>query len=308
MTQRREWGSRPIDGRDWGGSVAFDVALMAELVQRFEEACRGDDPTEKAFDDPFDDITYSSSRLFDDLEIEKSDTFDEEDTILVHDRKERERSSRRRQSSINKRRRLSIFAVAAGARSRHPRESRSTVFQNEPVFEEPEVVTDNPAESVGTTEHIMATIFSFMGEKDLLTVFSTVGTQWADWATDAHANLLVSSVRFPDTGDDDDENLAFVGNQRDPVLERSWKSLHGKFPWACYLAAGGAKTVYRAFNMAVGREEAISVMLVMRDIYEFSTSPSRVSLVCLSILRAAGILKPLKASRLSPMSLLSLHC
>ena len=216
-----------------------------------------------------------------------------------------ERSSGRRQSAANKVRRLSIFAVAAG--SRHPRESRSSVFQNEPISKEPEVATDNAAESVGTTEHIMATIFSFMGEKDLLTVLSIVCTQWADWATYAHANLLLSSVPFPDTGDDDDENSAFVGNQREPVLERSWESVHKEFPLACYLAAGGAKTVYRVFNRAVDREEAISVMLVMRDIYEFSTSPSRVSLVCLSILRAAGILKPLKASRLSPMSLLSLR-
>lgn len=261
MSQRRDWGSRPIDGRDWGGSAVYDEYLMAELIQRFEEACRGDDPAETGLGDPFDDIpSRSCSRLFDHLEIEGADTFDEFDEVLVAQRKEAERRTRRRQSSINKQRRMSIFAAAAGAKPRHPRESRSSAFQNEPIVEEEEVEGADAAEIIGKSEPFMANIFSFMSEKDLMTSASTVNTQWADWATDAHANLLLSSV--PNRANDEvsDECIIVDTKQQEPMLERTWKSLHSQFPWACYLAEGGAKTVYRAYNSAVDREEAISVM------------------------------------------------
>ena len=73
MTQQRDWGSRPIQGRDWGGSVVYDETLMAELNRRFEETCRVDDPTETALLHPFENIPRSSSSLFDDLAIDGID-------------------------------------------------------------------------------------------------------------------------------------------------------------------------------------------------------------------------------------------
>jgi len=103
----------------------------------------------------------------------------------------------------------------------------------------------------------MANVFSFMGENDLMATASTVNLQWADWATDAHVNLLRASVPSQDAvgGVDEDKTVP-----REPILERSWKFLHGRFPWACFLAKGGAKTVYRVHNAAVNGEEALSVM------------------------------------------------
>jgi len=234
---------------------------MAELIQRFEVACRGDEHVGPGLDDPFEDIPpRSCGRLFDDLEIEGADTFDEDDEALVAQRKEAERKTRRRQSSINKQRRMSIFAAAAGAKPRHPRESRSSAFQNEPIVEVEETETADAPDIVCKSELFMANIFSFMSEKDLMTVASTVNTQWADWATDAHANLLLASVPNRSNDEDSDECIIVDTKQQEPMLERTWKSLHAQFPWACYLAEGGAKTVYRAYNSVVEREEAISVM------------------------------------------------
>lgn len=235
---------------------------MEELIQRFEEMCRGDDPTDEfEGDDSFPGIPRESSKLvFDDLEIESTGEFDEDDEVLVLQRKEEERRSRKRQSNINKRRRMSLFATAAGARPRHPRESRASVFQTETIEEtDAEEAAAAPAATmVGKCEAVMANVFSFMGENDLMTKASTVNLQWADWATDAHANLLLASVASQDAdGDLDDEDETVP---REPILERSWKFLHGRFPWACFLAEGGAKKVYRVHNAAVNREEALSVM------------------------------------------------
>ena len=238
---------------------------MAELIQRFEEVCRGDDPSDEFEQDllPYNS-QKSNSKLILDLEIETGGEFDEDDEFLVQQRKEEERKSRKRQSNINKRRRMSLFATAAGTRPRHPRESRVSVFQTEIISEdetEEEEVVDY-AELVGKSEALMATIFSFMGESDLMTKASTVNTQWANWATDAHANLLLASVPSSDTDDDDDDGLDCDQGtaQRELIMERSWQFLHGRFPWACFLAEGGAKKVYRVHNLAMNREEAISVM------------------------------------------------
>ena len=76
----------------------------------------------------------------------------------------------------------------------------------------------------------------------------------ADWSTDnAHVNLVLTDT----DGDPDDEDETALQN---PYPERSWGSFHGRFPWACFLAEGGAKKVYRVHNADLDREEALSVM------------------------------------------------
>lgn len=67
---------------------------------------------------------------------------------------------------------------------------------------------------------------------------STVCNAWADWPTDAHVNLL----------------------QTKPILERSWEDVHDELTWACFLAEGGAKKVYKVYNSVAKQEEAVSVM------------------------------------------------
>lgn len=36
MVKDRGWGSRPIDGRDWGTSLSCENAMLHELTIRFE--------------------------------------------------------------------------------------------------------------------------------------------------------------------------------------------------------------------------------------------------------------------------------
>jgi hypothetical protein len=40
----------------------------------------------------------------------------------------------------------------------------------------------------------------------------------------------------------------------------SWKELHENFPWACHLADGGSKKVFRVYNQQEEEEEACAIM------------------------------------------------
>jgi len=130
------------------------------------------------------------------------------------------------------------------------------------------------AEKLGRHQELMMGIFSFMGERDLMVFGTTVNTQWSDWATDAHVDLLRKSIPLKADDDDNDgeeaeDKSAIVRiATRKTILERPWEFLHESlFPWACFLGEGGAKKVYRVYNSAANGEEAISVMYVQFSVY-----------------------------------------
>jgi hypothetical protein len=223
-TECRFWGSRPVGGRDWGASVPYSDELIGILMARFQEDCA------------------SANVRF---------TFQTEcDIAGDHSplcKKDAERIERRRRNDFKKRKRLSLFATAIGGRSSLPPNHHMTLL---PTVAASPSSSDHSKLDVTGNEKIMTNIFSFFDQEVLTTTLSSVCTAWFGWASSAHANLLVRSV----TERDDP--------QVEPPLERSWRSIHSTFPWACFLAEGGAKKVYKTFNADEQQVEAVSVMYV----------------------------------------------
>ena len=129
----------------------------------------------------------------------------------------------------------------------------------------------------------LGSILSFLREHDLLCSVSLVCSAWADAATHAHASLSLISVGcspslidgkdFAKTCcslDDDDGSLGEDGSDNQEAqleknsialsMERPWKFLLNKFPWAMFLSEGAYKRVYKVWNSSVQAEEAVSVM------------------------------------------------
>lgn len=200
---------------------------------------------------PLADLPARPSSLV--FTMEEAAPEDEEISALA--KKEEERRNRKRRSSVNKRKRMSLFASATGATALLPRQHFSLPVAD--AIREHETEDVLPAETIARSEPLMERIFAFMDESSLMTKASATCTQWSDWATDAHVSLLLASV---DVQTDEDDILSYSEQQKAPILERSWKQLHDSFPWACYLAEGGAKKVYKVHNRAVDQEEAVSVM------------------------------------------------
>lgn len=153
---------------------------------------------------------------------------------------------------------MSLFATVSGARLDLPRQqfpSRTSVLQEELCSSE---FLPSPAILCNNEEGILRHIFSFFDENHLVTTASSVCTRWSKIATEAHADLLFRSVQ--DVGH-------FETTGSDPILERRWNNLHAEFPWACFLAEGGAKRVYKAFNSITNRYEALSVMYVPNPVW-----------------------------------------
>jgi hypothetical protein len=38
MQHNRGWGSRPVDGRDWGTSYGYEKSVLDDLLAQFKEA------------------------------------------------------------------------------------------------------------------------------------------------------------------------------------------------------------------------------------------------------------------------------
>lgn len=221
------WGSRPVFGRDWGTSAMYNRALIDVMIAQFEEACDG---THDSFE--------AGSLVFD---FETKEVTDED----LLNKKEEERKEKKRRQKAKKQMRMSLFASATGTRTALPR--KTFTVPPSPVKEIAAVV--DPASILAADESIVSHIFGFFKEAEIFNVASTVCTQWTDWATNAHANLLLSSLPR------EDEVV-----RTEPPMEWSWQKLHATFPWACFLAEGGAKAVYKVHNAAVGQVEALSVM------------------------------------------------
>jgi hypothetical protein len=130
-------------------------------------------------------------------------------------------------------------------------------------------IEECPVDKVCEDANLLSRIYSFLSEQELLCRASPVCTAWADVATVSHASLMLISVgcsTFAARGngyDSDDESQSANGKLVRSVsksMERSWKFLMERFPWACYLSDGAFKRVYKVFNANLNSTEAISVM------------------------------------------------
>lgn len=154
------------------------------------------------------------------------------------------RKMKKRMNDMSKRKRISLFATATGGQAVLPTKHDYSISN-----------IDNTMDSQSIT-HLLVTckaavsrVLSFLNESDLLTKITPVCKEWSDWATLEHANHLLTNVQKLESG-----------RVSETTMERSWKYVTDRFPWACFLAEGGAKKVYKAFNSIVKMEEAVSVM------------------------------------------------
>jgi len=134
-------------------------------------------------------------------------------------------------------------------------------------------------------EAFLPRFFEYLTEKDLMCTATLVCSQWADVAAYSLAKIMLISVGCPtdiiprgrreDTVDaenvqkdaefdyDHNDIVRISDNQYQNTLkskEKSWSEMNSIFPWACFLAEGAYKKVYRVWNAKVTREEAVSVM------------------------------------------------
>lgn len=171
-----------------------------------------------------------------------------------------ERRHRKMIRDFNKKKRVSLFAPSFNSKLLPPRQS----FFSFQAFEK-ELIVDEEEESTAieiscATETVVLNVLSYLTEVELMTTTFAVSRAWAEFSTIVHVNLLVAS-----TGTES-ELISFGKNQslgNKPILERSWEFLRVRFPWACFLAEGGAKKVYKVYNASVEHEEALSVMYVL---------------------------------------------
>jgi len=203
--------------------------------------------------------------------------------IRFLDPKTDEKCLRKRRMSFEKHRRMSVFMSASQNReslllqktglfrpsAAFGRVERSFRCDEFPEFSERSGNVDEDVFSVKILdEQILASVFSFLPERELLLTTSLVNSTWAEASAVAHAKLILESLGAIDDDDehvDDDECGALVdGTLRrlapTHASERPWSYVRETFPWGRFLAEGGMKRVYRVYNAAVGAEEAVSVM------------------------------------------------
>jgi hypothetical protein len=205
-----------------------------------------------------------SQRDFD-LEVDENDLQTNFDTVFTtssnRSNEDVDRLHRKRIKNINKMKRMSLFASATNTQI-HLAVSRPSYYQI-PIEKVTETSTEkhellNLANLCGTSDKIFPTILSFLNESELLANAFPVCKQWSDCATVAYTKLLHASIH----NDAVDGNNNTVREHNLPILERTWTFLLDRFPWACFLAEGGAKKVFKVFNSSVNEEEALSVMYV----------------------------------------------
>jgi serine/threonine protein kinase len=197
-----------------------------------------------------------------------------------------EKRNRRRMGSLAKHRRVSLCAQMADSRkSLRPRKSSFAAIDREAVLlgrksilpskfglkedrlheivEDDSVVELCAVQQATSSMKILANVFSFLSEVELLMVTTPVCSFWADASAEAHANLMLVSVGCagPDITDiDDDVDVEMEPTSIALAMERPWSYLVDRFPWACFLSEGAFKRVYKVWNSAVQAEEALSVM------------------------------------------------
>lgn len=192
-------------------------------------------------------------------------TADSQDNENTTEEKEVSRKNRKRMNNASKRNRISLFAAATGAKA----SLLSKQCHVMTLHDERNVVEEKTSDALSTgrlllaseraiTERLLSAsekpishIFSFLNASDLMTKVLPVCKNWADWSSNAHANMLKCSAS------------SMNPEQPSMMSQKSWNSIHKLFPWARFLAEGGFKKVYRVFNASVGMDEAVAVMYVI---------------------------------------------
>jgi hypothetical protein len=275
MSQDRGWGCRPVAGKDWGCSMLCETTVQHELLDRLDHALRmeGTYPYIRCPYFLLNQLTfilvvasYSSvipsmnsylSLSQQDFDLEAN--CDDLQACLEVESKATELRHRKMVRDINKKKRVSLFASSFNAQLLPPRQScyPFQAFEKELAEEEEESCV---VEIACSTERVVSNVLSYLTEIELMTITFSVNRAWAEYSTIAHVNLLVASTGI-------ESELASFGKNHsvvnEPTLERPWEFLRARFPWACFLAAGGAKKVYKVYNASVEQEEALSVMYVL---------------------------------------------
>jgi serine/threonine protein kinase len=296
MKQDEGWGSRPVQGRDWGNSCTCDLNVIDALLSDFEESGRragvrdsfGSSPSNAGSTQRFARSTNLALDMEENIILEQDSQLDE--TLqLQQDDEENEKKLRRRKVSYAKHKRMSLWASTAQA-------GAPLLSQQKPLFrtmkslapvdesmrqsllhhkEFPLVnnadcqLLEDTTTATLTNEAVLSTIFSCLNESELLSKASLVCTAWADAATSAHARLMMTSVGYVEPSDDVDDELddieVFDCSEK-PIssvalsMQRSWQYLNNLYPWGCFLSEGAFKRVYKVHNSGVGVDEALSVM------------------------------------------------
>ena len=190
-----------------------------------------------------------------DLEAENeklSDHTADVDADIILDQKNADRLHKKRISNYNMRKRMSLFASAVNSQVNVPIRRLKCIEAIDELDE-----NGGAAELSGQNERVITTILSFLNESELMTKAFPVCKAWSDYATMTHTELLMTSIQC-----DSVENVSGSSRAQNqtPILEISWKAMHRRFPWGCFLAEGGAKKVHKVYNSSVNAEEALSVM------------------------------------------------
>ena len=281
------WGSRPIDGRDWGSSEPVDEDVLGVFHDRLSEIGKLVDDRKSIgskdgvpyipMADDMESLKGRASHLsIDEVEEEQGNMFEYE---------ENHRVLRRRRASLAKHYRVSLCAAASMDPTlvSLPRRSNFPVKPVEPVqFEQKTLLSDDmhtfpklcvPEQNASAdcmapmqNDEILDKIFSFLNERDLMRSSSLVCSQWYETSAMAYARLMMASVGYHEETHDSEDGASQSGI--DPgvrvkniaLTSRNWDYLTTRFPWGVFLSEGGFKRVYKVFNTAVNAEEAISVM------------------------------------------------
>jgi hypothetical protein len=283
VAQDRGWGSRPIGGRDWGTSTVCEDETLIDLMAQFERSLEFNGSFRRLLvhssvtmnRNPYQSFLlykflgsngiYQNARLNlsqIDFDLEAEDCKDTSKEILdemTNSDSLREAADRfhlKKFKNYIKKKRISLYASAVNIQQNiQPRKS----FYHAPYLESESVEEECSATAVisGKAEEVFSMIFSFLNEAELMSKAFPVCKAWAEYATSAHVNLLVESLPGKENSDVSVSDSATVAA---PPCDISWKVLHRRFPWACFLAEGGAKKVYKVLNSSVSEEEAVSVM------------------------------------------------
>ncbi|GKY96432.1 hypothetical protein MPSEU_000602700 [Mayamaea pseudoterrestris] len=298
MDLGKNWGSCPFQGSDWGESDQCEEATLQQLLARFEESTQqtgilADHPIAGITSIlNFDCEMDCESERVGDLYVSESPEkkvavrFDAVSPVPIVDEKDRQK----RRKSFAKLRRLSLcYQQSLGPNHLLSQPHSSLLFSEScPMMIDAirerissEVSTDyvdmiNAATPNWQGKSLpLADVFAFLTESELKLTASLVSQSWADAAATAHATLMTASVGYlldrdleeDEATDDEDEDLQAELDASVPAMdsiarsmERPWTYLVQTFPWGCYLAEGGMKKVYKAYNTSVGAEEAIAVM------------------------------------------------
>jgi len=316
------WGSRPVPGRDWGTSTRCNEASLKTLLELVEKStleagvrdsfdgpgllmpdCAGPSCLPTLQFEPVSDHTNTQIQVLaasSEIEVQVKPMEVDTSSPAVAD----ERELRRRHQKFRKLKRMSVFMSASQPDDsavlrqsalfhRHQQpllathqetSSRPSLGAND--FAPPQVdvslLESELLPSLVKDKKILAGVFAFLSEGELLMTASLVCYSWAEAAAMAHADLMLACVGQIGNGEDpndveDDEDfnsdtedvegfrsstMRVPGGPNSIVasLERPWKSLLTTFPHGKFLAEGGFKKVFQVLNASIGLPEAVSVM------------------------------------------------